>query len=114
MDYTFPIPDDTTGAVNTMSFDNTANTYYAMVAFRPSGVGNKVIRNLELAFRYSSYTTPDGAPWATYDSNGKNIVANQTAIALNYWFKWNCVAKVCYQMQTNNPDQVYIQLYYGF
>lgn len=113
-DYTFPVPDDTTGAVTVMSFDNTANTYYVMASIRPTGSDNKVLRNLEFAFRYSKFTTPDGAPWATYDADGKNIAATQTAFALNYWLKWNCVAKLCYQQQTNNTNQVFIQLYYGF
>ena len=110
--YDYPIADDTTGAV--ISFDNTASTYYAMASIRPSGSDNKVLRNLELAFRYSQYTTPNNAPWAYYDKDGKNVPLSQTAIALNYWFKWNCVAKLCYQMQDGEPNQFYIQLYYGF
>ena len=110
--YDYPIIGDPNG--ETIKFNNTANTYYALASVRPTGSDNNIFRNFELAFRYSKYTTPNGAPWANYDENGKNIPISQTAIALNYWLKWNCVAKVCYQTQTNVTNQVYIQLYYGF
>ncbi|CAN5365907.1 hypothetical protein BH11BAC2_BH11BAC2_21530 [soil metagenome] len=106
------IPDDEFGG--TYTFDNTAQTYYILASLRPGGVENKVLRNLEVALRYSSYKTPDGAPWAYYDTNGKNTDLTQTAFGLNYWLKWNCVAKLCYQMQDGVTDQVFIQLFYGF
>jgi len=114
VDYTFPVPDDTTGAVTVMHFDNSANTYYGMLSIRPTGSENKVLRNLEIAFRYSSYTTPDGAPWAYYNTEGKNVALNQTAVSLCYWLKWNCVAKLCWQKQDGVTDQTFVQLYYGF
>ncbi|MEO8086090.1 MAG: hypothetical protein ABI763_04680 [Bacteroidota bacterium] len=113
-DYEFPIEGDTTGAVTTMSFNNTANTFYGLASIRPTGSDNKVLRNFELAFRYSRYITPDGAPWAYYNTDGKNVPLTQTAIAINYWLKWNCVAKLCYQKQDGSTNQVFIQLYYGF
>lgn len=110
--YDYPIVGDPNG--ETISFDNNANTYYALASVRPTGSDNNIFRNFELALRYSKYTTPKGAPWSNYDESGKNIPISQTAIALNYWLKWNCVAKICYQTQTNVTNQVYIQLYYGF
>ncbi len=111
--YDYPKPDDTTGAV--FHFDNKANTYYGMLSLRPTGSENKVLRNFEIAFRYSSFTTPDGAPWAYYDiKDGKNAKLNQTTIALDYWLKWNCVAKLCWQKQDGVTDQFFVQLYYGF
>jgi hypothetical protein len=106
----YVVPDDTT----TYTYDNSANTYYAMLSLRPSDSQNEVLRNFEIAFRYSSYTTPDGAPWAYYDANGKNTALTQTAVALNYWLKWNCVAKLCYQKQDGVTNQYFVQLYYGF
>jgi hypothetical protein len=110
--YDYPIADDTTGAV--ISYNNTANTFYGMASIRPTGVDNAVLRNFEIAFRYSRYITPDGAPWAYYDANGKNAPLTQTSIALDYWLKWNCVAKLCYQKQDGVTDQFFVQLYYGF
>ncbi len=110
----YPIVDKA-GAPDTIRFDNNANTYYALASIRPTGSENNILRNFEVAFRYSKFTTPAGAPWANYDpGTGKNIATTQTAIAINYWLKWNCVAKICYQQQTNKTNQVFIQLYYGF
>ncbi|MCX6290958.1 MAG: hypothetical protein NT126_04270 [Bacteroidetes bacterium] len=108
----FAIPDDTTGA--TYTFENKSNTFYGMFSIRPTGSHNKILRNLELAFRYSKFTTPDGAAWSYYDKDGKNAPLTQTSIGLDYWLKWNCVAKVSYQKQDGATDQVYLQLYYGF
>jgi hypothetical protein len=110
--FDYPVPDDTTGAV--FSYDNSANTFYGMLALRPTDSKSEVFRNFEIAFRYSSYTTPNGAPWAYYDKDGKNAKLTQTSVALNYWFKWNCVAKLCWQKQDGVTDQYFVQLYYGF
>ncbi len=110
--YDYPVQDDTTGAV--MHFNNTANTYYGMISIRPTGSKNSVLRNFEIAFRYSKYTTPDGAPWAYYNADGKNVPRSQSAVALNYWLKWNCVAKLCFQKQDGVTDQIFVQMYYGF
>ena len=112
--FNYAVPDDTTGA--TFTYDNTANTYYAMISIRPSTVKSQVLRNLELAFRYSNYTTPKDAPWGGYvDKDGKkHTQTSQMAVAINYWLKWNCVAKLCYQKQDGVTDQFFVQLYYGF
>ena len=96
------------------AYKNSANTYYAMLSLRPTGSDNNVLRNFEIAFRQSSYTTPDGAPWAYYNENGDHAKLNQTAVAVDYWLKWNCVAKVCWQKQDGVTDQYLVQLYYGF
>jgi len=88
-------------------FDNSSNAYYASASIRPAGTDNSFLRNLELAYRYSKFTTPKDAPW------GRDPVAC-TDIALDYWLKWNCVVKVAYQMQDFTPNRIFVQMYYGF
>ncbi len=99
---------------DTITFDNSSSSFYGMVSLRPAYVSSKVLRNFEIALRYSQFKTPDGAPWSYYDENGKSATLNQTSIALDYWLKWNCLAKLCYQMQDGAPDQILVQMYYGF
>lgn len=111
--FDYPIEGDTTGA--TLSFNNSANTFYVSASLRPSGSDNEILRNFEIAYRYSKFTTPDGAPWANYDPNtGAHIPVTRTAIALDYWLKWNCLLKVSFQQETNVANTVFVQMYYGF
>jgi hypothetical protein len=100
-------------------FDNTANAYYVSASLRPSGSESTFLRNLELAYRYSSFTTPNGAAWAHYTVDpvagtytNKPVV--RTAIALDYWLKWNCLLKLSYQTETDIAGKVFVQMYYGF
>jgi hypothetical protein len=86
--------------------DNKSSTYYVAASLRPSLVDNKFFRNLEIAFRYSSFMRPANG-WGGDD-------LTQTALALNYWLKWNCVFKIMWQQQTGEADQFVAQLVYGF
>ena len=104
------------------TFKNSANTYYGMVSLRPTGSDNEILRNFEIAFRYSKFTTPDHTdnpaiiPWGGYfdKDNVHHSTQTRTAVALNYWLKWNCVAKLCYQKQDGVTNQYFVELYYGF
>jgi hypothetical protein len=102
----YPVAGDTTGE-ETFTFDNNSSAWYATASLRPSSVNNKFLRNLEVAFRYSEFQRPKDAPWG-----GSNLT--QTAIALNYWLKWNCVAKIMWQNQSDASGQFLMQLVYGF
>lgn len=111
--FDYPVEGDTTG--RTYTFNNSANAYYVSASLRPSGLDNAVLRNFEIAYRYSKFNTPDGAPWANYDAvTGANIPIIRTAISLDYWLKWNCVLKLAYQTETNMTTKIFIQMYYGF
>jgi hypothetical protein len=87
--------------------DNNSSTWYATVSLRPSLLENAFLRNLEIAFRYSDFNRPENAPWGGDD-------LTQTAIALDYWLKWNCVFKIMWQNQTDQADQFVAQIVYGF
>ena len=103
--FDYPVPEDTTGL--TYTFNNSSNAYYASASIRPSGSDNEILRNFELAFRFSQFKTPTGAPWGTDD-------VTRTVVALDYWLKWNCLLKLAYEKQTNLTSQVFLQMYYGF
>lgn len=92
---------------NPLTFDNTPTAYYVAGTIRPSHVHNNIVRNLELAARYSEFKTPVNAPWGGGD-------LNQFAISLDYWLKWNSVVKLCYQTQKGELNTFYGQLVVGF
>lgn len=89
------------------TFNNAATAYYACATIRPSLADSKFVKNLELAYRYSFFKRPADAPWG-----GSNIT--QSEIALDYWLKWNCVVKLCYFKQKDNPSVFNGQVVFGF
>jgi hypothetical protein len=93
----------------TFTFNNESSAYYIQGSIRPTGVTNLILKNLELAVRYSEFNTPQGAQWF---ADGKHL-RKQAAIGINYWYRWNGVLKVSYQKQ-NGVNGFYAQLVYGF
>jgi len=87
------------------SYDNKTTSGFAQISFRPTGAGNDFVKNLELAFRYGKYITPE-----------KSLSgANQDIIdlSLDYWFSWRTVFKIGYQSSnstgtgiTNTGDKI--------
>ncbi len=72
------------------TFNNASSGLYAQLSYRPSMLNNNFFRNLEVAGRYSSLNTPEGAEWEQE--------ATQIAIGLNYWMSWRSVLKFSYQV----------------
>ena len=70
------------------SFDNKSTSAFAQVSVRPVSADNKILKNLELAFRYVNYTTPGSSLW------GQNY--NEEDIGLDYWLNWRTVLKFTY------------------
>ena len=89
------------------TFDNSLTAWYATISLRPSGASGNFLRNLEIAYRYSQFNLPSDAPW------GGDAIT-RTVIALDYWLKWNCVAKLALQNETGMGSQFLAQVYYGF
>jgi len=71
-------------------FDNSSTTWFAQLSLRPALLENKFLRNLELAARFSSLKTPEGAGW--------EVDNTQFDIGLNYWMDWRTVLKVSYRI----------------
>jgi hypothetical protein len=77
------------------TFTNMSYGYYGMLALRPV-VSNKILRNFELAGRYSGYNTPTGAGWENH--------IRQVDVAIDYWINWRTVVKLCYEnLLQSNP-----------
>ncbi len=89
------------------TFTDAPTSYYACATIRPSLADNKFLKNLELAGRYSFFNRPNDAPWG-----GSNVT--QVEMALDYWLKWNCLAKFCYLKQKDNPSVFNAQFVFGF
>lgn len=70
------------------SFDNKSKASFAQISVRPVSVDNPILKNLELAYRYSSYNTPNNSIW------GQNFHEND--IGLDYWLSWRTVLKCTY------------------
>lgn len=94
---------------NTFTFDNRSTAYYIQGSIRPTLLSSEIFRNLEFAVRYSEFNTPKNARWF---EDGQNV-REQTAIGINYWYRWNGVLKMSYQVE-NGLKGFYSQLVYGF
>jgi hypothetical protein len=70
------------------SFDNKSTSAFAQISIRPASSSNKVVKNLELAFRYVKYTTPGNSTW------GANY--HEEDLGLDYWLSWRTVLKFTY------------------
>jgi hypothetical protein len=88
---------------------NTPSCYYVTATLRPSQLGNKFLRNLEIAARYSHYSRPEDAAWS-----GGLAKTQRTTIALDYWLHWNSLLKFAYQFEKDTPDAFYAQVVFGF
>ena len=71
------------------TFDNTTTSGFAQISFRPTGAGNDFVKNLELAFRYGQFTTPENSLWGQKSTT--------IDVSLDYWFSWRTVFKIGYQ-----------------
>jgi hypothetical protein len=90
-----------------LTFNNAPTSYYVCGTIRPAHADNKFVSNLELAGRYSYFNRPVGAPWG-----GSND--DKFELALDYWLKWNCLAKFCYVKQKENSSVFNAQFVFGF
>ncbi len=71
------------------TFDNTTRNGFIQASFRPVGSGNKLLKDLELALRYTNLATPRNSLWGQ-----KTDVED---IGLDYWLSWRTVLKFTYE-----------------
>jgi hypothetical protein len=81
------------------TFDNKTTSYFAQIALRPTGAGVAFVKNLELAFRYGRFVTPENSLWGQK--------SNTVDVSLNYWLSWRTVFKIGYQ--SNNSTSTAIE-----
>jgi hypothetical protein len=72
------------------TFDNTTHSAFAQISIRPVSAESKLLKNLELAFRYVNYKSPGNSLW------GQNY--HEEDIGLDYWLTWRTVLKFTYAM----------------
>jgi len=70
------------------TFDNKSTSAFAQLSLRPVSTESKLLNDLELAFRYVNYTTPDNSIW------GQKY--HEEDIGLDYWLSWRAVLKFTY------------------
>jgi hypothetical protein len=80
------------------TFDNKTTSGFAQVSLRPTGAGAAFVKNLELAFRYGKYVTPEKSLW------GQN--SNIIDISLDYWLSWRTVFKIGYQSDKSTSTAI--------
>jgi hypothetical protein len=91
---TYVNPNDSTQ----YSFNNRTTTGYAQISLRQTGSSNNLIKNLEVAYRYSSFISPANSFWGQ-----KN---NISEAALLYWISWRTVVKCAYQWNNSNSTSI--------
>ncbi|HVM89610.1 MAG TPA: hypothetical protein VMT76_15585 [Puia sp.] len=75
------------------TFKNHTTTGFAQLSIRPVGASG-LIKNFELAGRYTSFNTPANS---LFGSNQHTIT-----VGLNYWLSWRTVFKVTYEAYKGN------------
>lgn len=70
------------------SFDNKTTASFEQISIRPISVDNKLLKNLELAYRHVNYKTPVNS------IAGQNYYEND--YGLDYWLSWRTVLKLTY------------------
>ncbi|MBS1542935.1 MAG: hypothetical protein JST14_04840 [Bacteroidetes bacterium] len=80
-------PQDTT---KTYSFTNSSSSGYQQLSLRPVNSGNSFLKNVELAFRYGYYNSPEKSLWGNKTT--------QTDYGINYWITWRTVLRMTYEI----------------
>lgn len=84
------------GMTEQLIFENSSNSSFFQLSYKPAMVSNSFIRNLELVGRYSAMSTPEGAPWETENT--------QLTLGLNYWIDWRTAFKFAFQKDEINSE----------
>jgi hypothetical protein len=97
-------PYDSTGT-GLYTYDNKRSIIFGQVAYRPSMLKIKVLKNFEGVFRYSILNLPEGVK--------ENEDVSQIALGLNYWITWRSVIKFAYQ-KTGGKENYLLQFATSF
>jgi hypothetical protein len=91
-------------------FNNDRNAGYAQVAYRPTLVADKTIKNLEFVFRYDRLNVASNAPDGGFEQ--------RYTFGLDYWLNTSTVLKTAYEVDDKehgkNADAFFIQGAMGF
>ena len=104
--------DKATYTVNNLParFNNDRNAGYVQVAYRPTLVADKILKNLEYIFRYDRLNISRGAPGGGYEQ--------RYTFGIDYWLNPSTVVKVAYEVDDRergqNADAFFVQGAIGF
>jgi hypothetical protein len=87
------------GDSSVYTFDNKTTSGFGQISLRPTGANTAFVKNLEIAFRYGKYVTPEKSLWGQ-----KSDIID---ISLDYWLSWRTVFKIGYQ--SNNATSTAIE-----
>ncbi len=89
------------------TFNNTMQSLFVQFSFRPAMMDVKVLKNIELLFRYNSLTPPKDAAWGPKNLMGQGGTINRIDIGLDYWISWRTALKFAYETTAlpNGTDQ---------
>ena len=91
-------------------FNNDRNAGYMQVAYRPTQMEGKILKNLEFIFRYDRLNVSRGAPNGGYEQ--------RYTFGVDYWLNPSTVIKVAYECdhkeRGDNSDAFFIQGAMGF
>jgi len=76
------------------SYDNRSTSSFVQCSVRPTGAQSTFVKNLELAFRYVNFQTPENSFW------GQNY--HEEDIGVDYWLSWRTVLKCTYAWTHSN------------
>ena len=80
-----------------LNYQNNRNGGYIQLAYRPTMVSNKIIRNLEAVVRWDRLDVPTQAPGGGFEE--------RWTIGLDYWVMPNAVFKVAYQFDNKQVGE---------
>ncbi len=80
-----------------LSYRNNRNGGYMQLAYRPTMVSNKIIRNIEPVVRWDRMDVPTQAPGGGFEE--------RWTIGLDYWVMPNAVFKVAYQFDSKQVGE---------
>lgn len=92
-----------------ISFNNNRNGGFVMVAYRPTLVGNKVLKNVEVVVRYDAVNVSKHAPGGGDE--------DRWTFGLDYWITPSVVLKTAYQVDAkqigSNQNTFFLQCGFG-
>ena len=91
-------------------FNNDRNAGYLQLAYRPTLIEGKLLKNTEFVFRYDRLNVSKSAPNGGYDQ--------RYTFGVDYWINPSTVVKIAYEIddreQGRNNDAFFIQGVMGF
>jgi hypothetical protein len=96
-------------------FDNNRrNGGYVRLAYRPTKVQQKWVRNLEVALRFDRLDNPEFAALTPKDARSEWMDHDRFTAGLDYWLAASTVLKFAYEHDSQNGGAVLVQFAVGF